>query len=92
MLTHKAERGLKKWKGHPAARIRSSVSARRLRSKGERLELAHVSGPWQSSGCWWDGRSWDADEWDAIVVNPPQALRLRHEPQRGNWYVAGQYD
>jgi protein ImuB len=60
--------------------------------KGERLELGPVSGPWQSSGYWWDGRRWTADEWDAVVSQPPQALRLRHEPEPGNWYVAGQYD
>jgi protein ImuB len=59
---------------------------------GERLELGDVTGPWQSSGYWWDGRQWEADEWDAIVAQPPQALRLRHEPKPGSWYVAGQYD
>ena len=64
--------------------------------RGERLELGPVTGPWQSSGYWWDGRRWEANEWDAIVAQPAQALRLRHEPgpgtQTGNWYVAGQYD
>jgi protein ImuB len=60
--------------------------------RGERLELGKVSGPWQSSGYWWDGRRWEADEWDAVVSQPLQALRLRHEPQAGTWYVAGQYD
>jgi protein ImuB len=59
---------------------------------GERLELGDVTGPWQSSGYWWDGRRWEADEWDAIVAQPPQALRLRYEPKPGSWYVAGQYD
>ncbi|MBB5060182.1 protein ImuB [Granulicella aggregans] len=60
--------------------------------RGERLELGPVTGPWQSSGYWWDGRRWEADEWDAVVSQPPQTLRLRHEPERGIWYVAGQYD
>ena len=60
--------------------------------RGERLELGSVTGPWQSSGYWWDGRRWEANEWDAIVSQPAQALRLRHEPGPGNWYVAGQYD
>ncbi|WP_263381226.1 hypothetical protein [Granulicella arctica] len=60
--------------------------------RGERLELKNVSGPWQSSGYWWDGRRWDANEWDAVIAHPPQALRLRHEPEPGTWYVAGQYD
>jgi len=60
--------------------------------RGERLELGAVSGPWQSSGYWWDSRRWEADEWDAVVSKPLQVLRLRHEPQAGIWYVAGQYD
>ena len=60
--------------------------------QGERLELGPVSGPWQSGGFWWDDRRWEADEWDAFVAQPPQALRLRHEPGPGTWYVAGQYD
>jgi protein ImuB len=60
--------------------------------KGERLELGAVTGPWQSSGYWWDGRRWEANEWDAVVARPHQALRLRHEPEPGAWYVAGQYD
>lgn len=60
--------------------------------RDERLELGTVSGPWQSSGYWWDGRRWEADEWDVVVSQPLQALRLRHEPQAGTWSVAGQYD
>ena len=60
--------------------------------KGERFELGSVTGPWQTSGFWWDGRRWEADEWDAIISQPAQALRLRHEPGRQIWYVAGQYD
>jgi hypothetical protein len=58
--------------------------------RGERLELGTVSGPWQSSGYWWDGRRWEADEWDAVVSQPLQALRLRHEPQAesGTWRVS----
>jgi protein ImuB len=60
--------------------------------RGERLELRTVTGPWQSSGYWWDGRRWEVDEWDAVILQPPQALRLRHEPEVANWYVVGQYD
>ena len=81
----------------PARRNRPKWSTgmpflRSCSGEGERLELGTVSGPWQSSGYWWDGRRWEADEWDAVVSQPLQALRLRHEPQAGTWYVAGQYD
>ena len=60
--------------------------------KGERLDVVEVTGPWQSSGYWWDGRSWAADEWDAVVAQPIRALRLRHEPQAGEWFIVGFYD
>ena len=60
--------------------------------RGERLELGPVSGPWQSSGYWWDGRRWEADEWDAVVVQPLYALRLRYERAVKEWTVAGVYD
>lgn len=60
--------------------------------KGERRPLGQTSGPWQTSGCWWDGRRWDADEWDVIASDPHEALRLRYESLTGIWYVAGQYD
>ncbi|NYF53975.1 DNA polymerase Y family protein [Tunturiibacter gelidoferens] len=63
-----------------------------LHWRGERLELRSAIGPWQSSGYWWDGRRWEVDEWDAVVSQPPQSLRLLHEPESGSWYVGGQYD
>ena len=60
--------------------------------QGDRLNLAEVKGPWQSSGYWWDGRAWEADEWDAVVVQPLYALRLRYERALKAWTVAGVYD
>jgi len=57
-----------------------------------RLEVAGAKGPWQSSGYWWDGRAWEADDWDAIIAEPPQALRLRHERAAKAWSVVGVYD
>ena len=60
--------------------------------KAQRVQLQSASGPWQTSGYWWDGRRWEADEWDVITVHPLQALRLRHEPEPDAWYVAGLHD
>ncbi len=76
----------------PAKVVHQNAVPHLLFWRGERLELGPVTGPWQSSGYWWDGRRWEANEWDAVVTQPPQALRLRHEPGLGVWYVAGQYD
>lgn len=60
--------------------------------QSERVELAEVKGPWQSSGYWWDGRTWESDEWDVIAVQPLYALRLRYERGPKSWVVAGVYD
>ena len=60
--------------------------------QGERLELAGVKGPWQSSGYWWDGRVWEADEWDAAVVQHVYSVRLRYERAPKAWTVVGVYD
>ncbi len=60
--------------------------------QGKWLEVTDAKGPWQSSGCWWDGRKWAAEEWDAWVTMPTQAMRLRHEVRSGAWTVTGVYD
>jgi protein ImuB len=60
--------------------------------QGERLILAEVKGPWQSSGYWWDGRMWEVDEWDATVMQPLHSLRLCYERAPKVWTVTGVYD
>jgi protein ImuB len=60
--------------------------------QGQRVELAEVKGPWQSSGYWWDGRTWETDEWDVIALQPLYALRLRYESGLKSWAVIGVYD
>jgi protein ImuB len=60
--------------------------------QGQRVELAEVKGPWQSSGYWWDGRTWETEEWDVIALQPLYALRLRYECGLKSWAVVGVYD
>jgi protein ImuB len=60
--------------------------------QGQRVELAEVKGPWQSSGYWWDGRTWETHEWDVIALQPLYALRLRYECGPKSWAVVGVYD
>ena len=60
--------------------------------RGLQLKIATAAGPWQSSGSWWDEHSRQAEEWDAVVREPLQTLRLRHERRQKTWYVAGVYD
>ena len=68
------------------------VAPCRVFFQGAQLEVASAAGPWQSSGSWWDEQSWQAEEWDVVICEPVQALRLRHEPARKAWFVAGVYD
>ncbi len=65
---------------------------RRVFFQGVQMEIAAAAGPWQSSGSWWDEHGWQAEEWDVAVREPVRALRLRHEPGRKAWFVAGTYD
>ena len=65
---------------------------RRVFFQGVQMEIAASAGPWQTSGSWWDEHGWQAEEWDVVIQEPMQALRLRHEPKRKTWFVAGLYD
>jgi protein ImuB len=54
----------------------------------ERIE--NCSGPWRSSGDWWEQeRLWNRDEWD-IQTGPGALYRIYHENDA--WFVEGIYD
>ena len=59
---------------------------------GSRMPLVSATGPWHSSGCWWNGESWDHAAWDITVEEPHMALHLRQEHGSGAWFVVGVYD
>jgi len=52
------------------------------------------SGPWRSSGDWWEREAWARDEWDiALQTAGDVALyRLVHDLLGGKWFVEGTYD
>ena len=60
--------------------------------RGTKLTIAVAAGPWHTSGCWWESGAWDTDEWDALIAEPPQALRLMQEHTSKAWFVVGFYD
>ncbi len=60
--------------------------------QGSRMPLVSATGPWHSSGCWWNGESWDHAAWDITVEEPCMALHLRQEHGSGAWFVVGVYD
>jgi protein ImuB len=52
------------------------------------------SGPWRSSGDWWEREAWARDEWDIAIQNKDNVAlyRLVHDLLGGNWFVEGTYD
>ncbi len=59
---------------------------------GSRMPVASATGPWYSSGCWWNGEAWDHAAWDITIAEPGMALHLRQEHGSGAWFVVGVYD
>ena len=39
----------------------------RLSFQGQSVGIAAASGPWRTSGEWWDAETWQCDEWDVEV-------------------------
>jgi protein ImuB len=75
--------------------------------RGAKGEVTAASGPWRSSGDWWQEEAWDQDEWDlAIDFGVARGQRERRGeswPERGvyrvvydglrrSWIVRGFYD
>jgi len=60
--------------------------------------VVHASGPWRTSGDWWEDRSWQEDAWDLEIQFPagsvtPQALyRICCDLRLEKWWARGFYD
>jgi protein ImuB len=53
----------------------------RISFRGERGEVVAVSGPWRTSGDWWEERGWRQDEWDMdIRFHRPAASKSKPDP------------
>jgi protein ImuB len=79
----------------------------RICFSGMQGDVVTASGPWRSSGEWWQEDGWDQDEWDLAIrfgasgglvekgVSPwPQygVFRIYYDAPRRNWFVRGFYD
>jgi protein ImuB len=79
----------------------------RVYLRGMRGIVEVASGPWRSSGDWWQEDAWNQDEWDLTVdfgVSPgphgqlvsswPQygVCRVYFDALRQSWFVRGYYD
>jgi protein ImuB len=79
----------------------------RVSFDGMQGNVVAASGPWRSSGEWWQEDGWDEDEWDLAIdfglsgnlrekgANPwPQfgVYRIYYHVPRHSWFVRGFYD
>jgi protein ImuB len=79
----------------------------RICFSGMQGDVVAASGPWRSSGEWWQEDGWDQDEWDLAIdfgsrgglhnksASPwPQygVYRIYYDAPRRSWFVRGFYD
>jgi protein ImuB len=79
----------------------------RICFSGMQGDVVAASGPWRSSGEWWQEDGWAQDEWDLAIrfevsgglgekgASPwPQygVFRIYYDAPRRNWFVQGFYD
>jgi len=75
--------------------------------RGMRGEVVAASGPWRSSGDWWQEDAWNQDEWDLAVAFPSSQkqsgpkrgeslqhglYRIYYDALRQGWFLRGFYD
>jgi protein ImuB len=54
-------------------------------------DVAAASGPWRTSGEWWNGNNaWTREEWDIAVAD--SLLRIYRANEKSRWYAEGVYD
>ncbi len=53
-----------------------------------------ASGPWSSSGDWWNSAVWAREEWDVVLQMPTGAgfYRIYRDRLRSQWFVEGVFD
>jgi protein ImuB len=62
---------------------------------GTRGKIMTASGPWRSSGSWWDkAGEWQREEWDVELSSNggTGVYRIFRELPSGEWFVEGMYD
>jgi hypothetical protein len=63
--------------------------------RDKRLTVLASSGPWRSSGYWWDGSSaWSRDEWDVALKTPEGTgfYRIYLDRMTDKWSIEGMFD
>jgi protein ImuB len=66
--------------------------------QGRSGKVIHASGPWRTSGYWWEEQSWQEDSWDLEIIffGEPAApcgfYRFSYDGLLEKWFVRGIYD
>jgi protein ImuB len=66
--------------------------------KGQHWNVIHASGPWRSSGEWWEENPWKEDAWDLELCSlngnvPVSAVYCAvFDALQQEWFVRGSYD
>ena len=75
--------------------------------RGMRGKIVAASGPWRTSGDWWQEEAWRHDEWDIYIRFDPGATlmgrdlhwetqdglyRVYYDDVRRSWFVRARYD
>jgi protein ImuB len=61
-------------------------------------KVVHASGPWRSSGQWWEDQPWQEDAWDLEIVFSGESpathgfYRFCYDGLKEKWFVRGVYD
>src|SRR5262245_23207293 len=56
-------------------------------------DIEAASGPWRSSGEWWNGKHWSREEWDiAAAASLLRIYRAFQDGRESRWYAEGIYD
>jgi protein ImuB len=61
-------------------------------------KVVHASGPWRTSGHWWEEKPWQEDTWDLEIQFSPKSstthgfYRFSYDGLLDKWFVRGVYD
>jgi len=70
----------------------------RVSFQGMQGKVVCASGPWRTSGDWWEDNSWQEDAWDLEIHFPSESpplqgfYRVSYDVRGEKWYVRGAYD
>jgi len=79
-----------------AVRTRSDTPVSiRVKQSGDRKtingNIVKVTGPWRTTGDWWEPNPWLRDEWD-VSLNDGGVYRIYQDLDTREWFIEGAYD